>query len=249
MAKIEVSTTQNVTIQYETAGFMWRCIAWLLDFAFYIAFLFLLSMIFPKLIVLFTFYTYSFWGILMIFFMYYSVFIILQLLIEKYTEGQTLGKKITGIKILSLDGNSMDLNKYIIRFVYNYIDIYFSFFSIGTILILMSEKNQRLGDMIANTTVIKLKPDRIVTLDDLQNLPDKEDYIPKYPQVTRYTDEEMLALKNLLMRYQQYQNNTYYTILRNTVNKLKQQMNLEEVKLDDVTFLREIISEYVILTR
>ena len=113
----------------------------------------------------------------------------------------------------------------------------------------MSEKNQRLGDMIANTTVVKLKPDRIVTLDDLQNLPDKEDYVPKYPQVVRYNDEEMLALKNLLARYQQYQNNTYYIILHNTVIKLKRQMSLEEVRLDDVSFLREIISEYVILTR
>lgn len=113
----------------------------------------------------------------------------------------------------------------------------------------MSEKNQRLGDMIANTTVIKLKPDRIVTLDDLQNLPDKEDYTPKYPQVTQYNDEEMLALKNLLVRYQQYQNNTYADILNDTVTKIKLQMDVEELRIDNVTFLREIISEYVILTR
>jgi len=27
MAKIDVTTTQNVTIQYETAGFLWRFVA------------------------------------------------------------------------------------------------------------------------------------------------------------------------------------------------------------------------------
>lgn len=103
--------------------------------------------------------------------------------------------------------------------------------------------------MIANTTVVKLKPDRIVTLDDLQNLPDKEDFIPKYPEVVRYTDEEMLALKNLLIRCQQYPNNTYYDILHKTVNTLKEQLGIEGAKMDDMNFLREIISEYVILTR
>jgi hypothetical protein len=71
----------------------------------------------------------------------------------------------------------------------------------------------------------------------------------KFPQVVRYSDEEMLALKNLLVRTQQYQNQTYKDILHETVIKLKEQMSLEEVKMDDMSFLREIISEYVILTR
>ena len=154
-----------------------------------------------------------------------------------------------GIAVIKLNGNSLSTNDYLIRWAYRAVDFGMSLFSIGTISILMSEKNQRLGDMIANTTVIKLKPDRIVTLDDLQNLPDKEDYTPKYPQVTQYNDEEMLALKNLLVRYQQYQNNTYADILHDTVTKVKYQMDLEELRIDNVTFLREIISEYVILTR
>jgi len=171
------------------------------------------------------------------------------LLIEILTNGQSLGKKIVGIAVIKLNGNSLSTNDYLIRWAYRAVDFGMSLFSIGTISILMSEKNQRLGDMIANTTVIKLKPDRIVTLDDLQNLPDKEDYTPKYPQVTQYNDEEMLALKNLLVRYQQYQNNTYADILHDTVTKVKYQMDLEELRIDNVTFLREIISEYVILTR
>ena len=245
MAKIDVTTTQNVTIQYETAGFLWRFIAWLIDTS-------VVSILFFIIIYLF----FSFGAVfnsnmqmtilgtvLMVIRYSYS------LGIEMTTNGQSIGKKIVGIVVIKLNGNALETNDYLIRWAYRTVDFGMSFFSIGTIAIFMSEKNQRLGDMIANTTVVKLKPDRIVTLDDLQNLPDKEDYVPKYPQVVRYNDEEMLALKNLLARYQQYQNNTYYIILHNTVIKLKRQMSLEEVRLDDVSFLREIISEYVILTR
>ena len=166
-----------------------------------------------------------------------------------FLDGQSIGKKIVGIVVIKLNGNALETNDYLVRWAYRAVDFGMSFFSVGTISILMSEKNQRLGDMIANTTVVKLKPDRIVTLSDLQNLPDKEDYVPKFPQVVRYSDEEMLALKNLLVRTQQYQNQTYKDILHETVIKLKEQMSLEEVKMDDMSFLREIISEYVILTR
>ncbi len=245
MAKIDVTTTQNVTIQYETAGFLWRFIAWLIDTSIFVVFFLSIIYLFFSFGSVFNSNTQMtiLGAILMVLKYSYS------LIIEIVTNGQSIGKKIVGIVVLKLNGNALEMNDYLIRWAYRTVDFGMSFFSIGTISILMSEKNQRLGDMIASTTVVKLKPDRIVTLDDLQNLPDKEDYVPKFPQVVRYNDEEMLALKNLLVRYQQYQNDTYYKILHDTVTKLKEQMSLEEIRLDDVSFLREIISEYVILTR
>lgn len=245
MAKIDVTTTQNVTIQYETAGFLWRFIAWLIDTATVALFFILILYLLFSLGIIKDIETAMTVISVVLFIIKYSY----SLLIEILTNGQSIGKKIVGIAVIKLNGNSLSTNDYLIRWAYRAVDFGMSLFSIGTISILMSEKNQRLGDMIANTTVIKLKPDRIVTLDDLQNLPDKEDYTPKYPQVTQYNDEEMLALKNLLVRYQQYQNSTYADILYDTVTKVKQQMDVEELQIDNVTFLREIISEYVILTR
>lgn len=245
MAKIDVTTTQNVTIQYETAGFLWRFIAWLIDTS-------IIGIVFFIIIYLAISFgavfdsdlqMYLLVAVLMTLKYFYS------LVIEMFTNGQSIGKKIVGITVIKLNGNALETSDYLVRWAYRAVDFGMSFFSVGSIAVLMSEKNQRLGDMIANTTVVKLKPDRIVTLDDLQNLPDKEDFIPKYPEVVRYTDEEMLALKNLLIRCQQYPNNTYYDILHKTVNTLKEQLGIEGAKMDDMNFLREIISEYVILTR
>ena len=246
MAKIDVSTTQNVIIQYETASFLLRFVAWLIDTSVLGIFFVILIYI---LVSFGVFNTNSNQVYIILVGVIFVIRYLYSLIIEVITNGQSIGKKIVGIMVIKLNGNSLNTSDYLIRWAYRTIDFGMTFFSVGTISILMSEKNQRLGDMIANTTVIKLKPDRIVTLDDLQNLPDKTDYIPKYPQVTRYNDEEMLALKNLLVRYQQYQNNTYSDILRETVTKIKEQLDIEELKTDNVTFLREIISEYVILTR
>src|SRR4051812_16960771 len=182
MAKIDVTTTQKVTIQYETAGFMWRFISWLVDTA-------ILAIFFSILLYYLISYhvldnsdqTMAIVIAILVFIKYfYSLFI------EMATNGQSIGKKITGIMVIKLNGSSLETTDYLIRWAYRAVDFGMSFFAIGTISILMSEKNQRLGDMIANTAVVKLKPDRIVTLDDLENLPDREDYTPKYPEVTRY---------------------------------------------------------------
>lgn len=245
MAKIDVTTTQNVTIQYDTAGLIWRFVAWLID-----------SVI---LTILYLIIVYAFFSSISIFddelyFLIVSIILILirttySLFIEIFTNGQSIGKKIVGISVIKLNGNALNTNDYLIRWAYRIIDFSFSFFTVGTLSILISEKNQRLGDMIASTTVVKLKPEKIVTLEDLENLPIKDEYIPKYPNVVRYTDNDMLALKNLLVRYNQYRNNTYSDMLSKTVEQIKQQLEIENITVSDDIFLRELISEYVILTR
>ena len=59
----------------------------------------------------------------------------------------------------------------------------------------------------------------------------------------------MLVLKSLLLRYYQYKNQTYANLLKETVGTLKSQMDLTDIRVNDSDFLRDIISEYVILTR
>jgi uncharacterized RDD family membrane protein YckC len=244
MAKIEVPTTQKVFIQYETAGLMLRAMAWCIDcgvvFIFFIAIYFLFSSanFFQNETVL-----------LVVAVLFMLINFLYSLIIEIATNGQSVGKKATGIAVIKLNGNALELKDYMVRWAYRAIDFGLSFFAIGFISILMSEKNQRLGDMIANTTVIRLKSDRVITLEDLQNLPDKEEYAAKYPLVTMYNDRQMLALKNLLTRYRQYGGSTYAALLHETAATLKGQMQLTDLNMEDEVFVREIISEYVILTR
>lgn len=245
MAKIDVSTTQNVTIQYDTAGLLWRFVAWLIDSV-------ILSVLY-FIIVYAIFSSFSifddelYWLIISVALLLLRTFY--SLFIEIFTNGQSIGKKIVGITVIKLNGNALNTNDYLIRWSYRIIDFAFSFYTIGSLSILISEKNQRLGDMIANTTVVKLKPEKVVSLDDLENLPVRADFVPKYPNVVRYTDTDMLALKNLLIRYNQYRNVTYSDILSNTVGTIKEQLDIDDDTITDDVFLRELISEYVILTR
>lgn len=245
MARIEVPTTQNVKIQYETAGFVLRFVAWCVDSA---------VVLLAFLVLVFLFYSMSLLdsdnGFAMLLLLLVAIKYFYALWIEIYTNGQSVGKKLAGISVIKLNGNALEMNDYLIRWAYRALDFGLSFFTIGSMSILMSEKHQRLGDMIANTSVVKIKPPRLLTLEDLQHLPDREAFIPRFPLVTQFTDEEMLALKQLLNRYQRYPNTTYAALLEATVLRLKEQLGAgDEAGMDDARFLREVISEYVILTR
>ncbi|MFN8283558.1 MAG: RDD family protein [Chitinophagales bacterium] len=245
MAKIEIDTTQKVAIQYETAGFGWRLLASVIDrFLIWLVYFLLFMFVFPNDM---------FDKLNLVNFLIYAVLIIVYisfpLVIEIFTNGQSIGKKLLKIKVIKLNGNALDMNDYFTRWIYRFIDFMFSLGTIGVISIILSEKQQRLGDMIANTTVVKLTPERIVTIDDLENLPVKEEYEPKYPLVIRYNDDEMLVLKNLLLRHQKYNSAIYSNLIAENAKKIKEQLEVENTTIDDASFIRDVINEYVILTR
>jgi len=68
--------------------------------------------------------------------------------------GQTLGKKIVGIRVLKADGRRCDFTASAIRNVLRFVDNLF-FGLIGVLLIATSAKKQRLGDILAGTVVVK----------------------------------------------------------------------------------------------
>jgi uncharacterized RDD family membrane protein YckC len=66
------------------------------------------------------------------------------------TSGQTLGKRIMGIKVVKEGGEQLTPIEAFIRTIFRIIDG-FVLYLIGFILIMVSEKKQRLGDMAACT--------------------------------------------------------------------------------------------------
>jgi uncharacterized RDD family membrane protein YckC len=70
------------------------------------------------------------------------------------TRGQTIGKMITKIKVVRVDGKPIDMEQAFKRNILRVIDGFFLYL-IGAILIWRSDKQQRLGDTVAKTVVIK----------------------------------------------------------------------------------------------
>ena len=68
--------------------------------------------------------------------------------------GQTIGKKAFDLRLTDLNGNTPSIAHTFLRRVLDFFEI--MFFGIPAVLVINhSEKNQRIGDMMASTTVVR----------------------------------------------------------------------------------------------
>jgi uncharacterized RDD family membrane protein YckC len=108
----------------------------ILIIAFYV--LFFLDSLLPSISILFSII------IILSFPLYFSIL---------ESKGQTLGKRIIGIKVVH-EGESPGFWRALIRTLLRIVDMLPVFYLLGALLIFLTKKEQRLGDIIAGTTVV-----------------------------------------------------------------------------------------------
>ena len=116
------------------------------------------------------------------------------LLMEVFNHGQSLGKKLVGIKVVSLDGSTPAISSYILRWILLLVD---TMAFIGLTCIVFTRNSQRLGDLAAGTTVVSLS--REGYRGNLFNFSFAEsNYYPTYPQVTNLSMAQFRLIANIL---------------------------------------------------
>ena len=149
-----ILTPANIEIEYRLAGAGSRLAAFVIDFALQIIFCLLLAAV-----ILFGIYDYRFatlanvhgfaLGFLIIswFIIYFCYFIIC----EMSMNGQSVGKKIFGLRVIRDNGQPVGLQQSIIRNLFkSVLDIIY----IGLFFILFSPQHKRIGDIVAGTVVV-----------------------------------------------------------------------------------------------
>lgn len=71
------------------------------------------------------------------------------------TQGQTIGKKLTKIKVVSVDNSALTPKQIGLRTACRIIDGLPFLYLLGFIVMLVSKKKQRIGDMAGKTIVVK----------------------------------------------------------------------------------------------
>ena len=70
--------------------------------------------------------------------------------------GRTLGKRLLGLRVVSEDGTPITMGASVVRNVVRIVDGLF-LYAVGAVAMLVSGKNQRLGDHVADTVVVRSK--------------------------------------------------------------------------------------------
>ncbi len=248
MQTIDIRTTQNVTIEYELASLRERALAFFIDLLIVVAAYFLLLFL-----LLGAFGEAAFRGGLLYNFIFGLLpivgFLAYQFFSEVFANGQSLGKKAMGIKVVRVDGAEPGLSDYFLRAVFHIVDSLASLSVLAALLISSSPKNQRLGDMTANTTVIRIRHQQRFQLEDILKISSIEDYQPVYPEVRRLSEQDMLLIKHLIARYRQYNNPAHTRAVNEAVHHLSEILEIPEPRQDKIDFLKTLIRDYIVLTR
>jgi uncharacterized RDD family membrane protein YckC len=198
MRKIDITTTQNVTIEYELATVQERAISTFLD----TVIISLGSLILFGVISAILPYGNDF--------QYYFVLVpgsfFYHLLFESLNHGQTPGKKIMKLRVVKITGERPEFFDFMMRTVFRFIDLTASLGSMAIILVSSSSKGQRLGDFFADTTVVRLININTFSLNRILSMEKLKQHTPQYPDVVKFTEEEMMLIKETIDRYKKYPN-------------------------------------------
>ena len=140
-------SSQGIRIQQEPASFAARLAAFVIDF----------TLMAIGWLVFFYLFTSDFMEFLNETFRYVLLILIpylYPLLYETMASGQTIGKKLLHIRVVSLDGGGPKMTSFILRWLLLPIDLFLSA-GIGPLCIFFTKHQQRLGDLVAGTWVVR----------------------------------------------------------------------------------------------
>ena len=235
MEIITVHTTQNIDIDYEIGGLGERILACLIDYGIFIPFFFV--------IILFSAVLDS-RGIQVYLFVLGLIFVFYDLLCEVFFNGQSLGKRLMKIRVISLDGTRPKFSQYLLRWLFRLVDFGLTSYLGGVICIALSEKGQRIGDIVAGTTLIKTKPR--TQMNNIVFASVEDNYKPVFTQASQLTDNDIGLIHEVMNNYFKTGNNV---AVYKMADKIREYLLIPlPPDMNSMTFLQTIVKDYSYIT-
>ncbi|MDB5201372.1 MAG: domain containing protein [Ferruginibacter sp.] len=254
MSLIQIETVFNIDLEFEVAPFHKRLLAYLIDYALLIAYIFSMKYL-----------LYNGLGISLQENMGLDILLIslpmllYSLLTELWMNGQTIGKKLMAIRVISLDGGEPTMGQYLLRWITKFFEwpflfgyVFFSaeslivytmmtgMLGLGVIIIIaVSRKSQRLGDIAAGTVLVNAKTDLSVN-DTVFMEVTNQNYVVSFPEVMRLTDNDINTIKTVLTQANKRNN---YDIAVRVEYKIKDVLQIR-TNMGGVDFLTKLLEDY-----
>lgn len=254
MGIIQIATAFNIDLEFEIAEFHKRLLAYFIDFFIMLIYLYSMKFILYEQFLL-NWEANKGLDILII----SLPMLLYSFLAELWFNGQTVGKKIMAIRVISLEGGEPTLGQYLLRWITKFFEWPFLFgyiafsnanimaytfttglFGIAVVIIIsVSNKNQRLGDMAAGTVVVNTRS-ALTVADTVFMQIDKTDYKVMYPEVMRLSDRDINTIKGVLT---QAGKTNSYDMCNRVSMKIKEVLNINsDMHVDQ--FLEKLLEDY-----
>ena len=254
MAVIKISTAFNIDLEFEIAAFHKRLLAYLIDFILLILYLICMKSL------LYNGFSLSMednTGLDVLFISF--PMLLYSLVTELMMNGQTVGKKLMAIRVISLDGGEPTPGQFILRWITKFFEwpflfgyVMFSeralyayiiitgFLGIGVVIIIAStKKSQRLGDLAAGTVIVDTRSLLSVADTVFMNV-GTENYKATFPQVMQLSDSDINTIKAVLIQSRKRPNDE---MSYRVEAKVKQVLSIQS-DLMPTPFLEKLLEDY-----
>lgn len=238
MQTIRITTTQNIDIDYEVAGLGERIVAYIIDMAMFIV------------IIMVTYIAIATFGSIqnsggfitngLILAIYAVLFVFYDLICETAMNGQSVGKRIMKIRVISIDGGRPRFGQYLLRWLFRIVDFSLTSYICGLVSIAVSDKSQRVGDMVAGTSLIRTHPR--TTLDNVAFKPVDDNYQPVFAAAASLHDKDIELINEVINNYIKSRNSV---LVYNMAKRIKELLSvIPPPEMNDMLFLQTIIKDY-----
>lgn len=261
MSTVRIATNFNIDIEFTAPPFYRRLFAWVIDLVIQVFYIIIAARFLNWL---------SrgmrsdddelrMWAIGLLLFL---PFLLYHVVLEITMDGQSIGKKLIGIKVVSENGGKPSIGQFIIRWLIRTSDYTLLFILIlipyaqifgpqvywgvaGAIGLLVTDlvlvntrKQQRLGDILAHTVLINTKQRERLT--DTVFLEVSEQYVPQFPQIMQLSDRDINALKGIIDTSKKHKD--HHMALMAT-EKIKAHLHID-TSMEPEEFLEVLLKDY-----
>jgi uncharacterized RDD family membrane protein YckC len=246
MPIVKLDTGFNIEVEFAITPFHKRLFAWLIDLTIIIGYGWLINRMAESL----HWDDHEVWAMILLSLppLFYH------LICEISFSGQSLGKKVLAIKVITTDGGQPSLSQYLIRWAFRMADFpiwligfiaygelpwwFMIFLFSGLVCVLATPFTQRIGDLVAGTIIIDTKThtsweDTVFT--ELEN-----NYQPRFPQVMQLTDKDINTLKSIIGTVRKKSD---YDLSMRIGERIKTKLNITSDQ-DSLEFLETLLKDY-----
>ena len=223
MAVIKIPTSFNIDVEFEIPEFYRRLIALLIDILIQYCYLRIAFEIFKSIARNSDFmntdtgYNLQALGLLL-----FLPLFIYHVVLEITMNGQSVGKKIMGLRVVNENGGRASISQFLIRWLLRVSDVWIvalifviasapdfrnpetTFIILGAlgflltdvVLVVSSKKSQRIGDILAKTILIRTN--RKASIEETVFREVADSYTPVFPQIMQLSDRDINAIKSIL---------------------------------------------------
>lgn len=269
MGAIKVPTNFNIELDFEVPEFYRRMIALLIDMLLQYFYLRIASQLYDSIQRNISFSEidtgHNMWALgllLMLPIMFYHF-------IQELTmNGQSIGKKILGLRVVDEFGGKPSFSQFTIRWLLRISDVWIvillfyiismmsrnsGFDNVQTILIVLfglgflitdivlvvtSQKGQRIGDILAKTILIRINTKE--NIEDTVFMEVADNYKPSFPQIMQLSDKDINAIKSILETARKKGD---YNMAEAASSKIKAHLGIES-SVSPFDFLDVLMKDY-----